>query len=150
MGEQYEAEQRRTIEIGPWLALFVEKNAILGFNASLGAYLRAQIESLQNRIPPDPQSPTSTFFRASSISEDRWTATTRSGGSSSRPSQTAMQRCRRLARRVADQAAEGARPRQGPTPWLQGKRTSAACFLAMPSLSVEKGTQAEHTRDSSN
>ena len=88
MGEQCEAEQRRTIEIGARFALFAEKNAILGFNASLGTYLKAQIESLQNRIPPDPQSPTSTFFRASSISEDRWTATTRSGGSSSRPSGT--------------------------------------------------------------
>ena len=64
-------EQRRVIEIGARFALLVEKNAILGFNASLGAYLRTQIESLQNRIPPDPQSPTSTFFRASRISEDR-------------------------------------------------------------------------------
>ena len=38
MGEQYEAEQRRIIEIGPWFALFVEKNAILGFSASLSAF----------------------------------------------------------------------------------------------------------------
>ena len=30
-------EQRRTIEIGARFALFVEKNAILGFSASLGA-----------------------------------------------------------------------------------------------------------------
>ena len=37
MGEQYGAEQRRTIEISPRFALFVEKNAILGFSASLGA-----------------------------------------------------------------------------------------------------------------
>ena len=57
MGEQHEAEQRRTIEIGPWLALFVEKNAILGFNASPGAYLRTQIESLQNRIPSNLSEP---------------------------------------------------------------------------------------------
>ncbi|ESU40446.1 Serine/threonine protein kinase [Giardia duodenalis] len=71
MGEQYEAEQKRIIEIGARFALFVEKNAILGFNASLGAYLKAQIESLQNKIPSDPQSPTSTFFRASRISGDR-------------------------------------------------------------------------------
>ncbi|ESU40392.1 Serine/threonine protein kinase [Giardia duodenalis] len=57
MGEQYEAEQRRIIEIGARFALFVEKNAILGFNASLGTYLRTQIESLQNRISPDPSEP---------------------------------------------------------------------------------------------
>ncbi|ESU40085.1 Serine/threonine protein kinase, partial [Giardia duodenalis] len=57
MGEQYEAEQRRIIEIGARFALFVEKNAILGFNASLGAYLKAQIESLQNRIPSDLSEP---------------------------------------------------------------------------------------------
>ncbi|ESU40592.1 Serine/threonine protein kinase, partial [Giardia duodenalis] len=57
MGEQYEAEQRRIIEIGARFALFVEKNAILGFNASLGAYLKAQIESLQNKIPPGPPEP---------------------------------------------------------------------------------------------
>ena len=46
MGEQYEVEQRRIIEIGARFALLVEKNAILGFNASLGTYLRTQIESL--------------------------------------------------------------------------------------------------------
>ena len=57
MGEQYEAEQKRTIEIGARFALFVEKNAILGFNASLGTYLRTQIESLQNKIPSDPSEP---------------------------------------------------------------------------------------------
>ena len=57
MGEQYEAEQKRIIEIGARFALFVEKNAILGFNASLGAYLKAQIESLQNKIPSDPSEP---------------------------------------------------------------------------------------------
>ena len=57
MGEQYEAEQRRIIEISARFALFVEKNAILGFNASLGTYLKAQIESLQNKIPPDPSEP---------------------------------------------------------------------------------------------
>ena len=64
-------EQRRIIEISARFALLVEKNAILGFNASLGTYLRTQIESLQNRIPSDLSEPTSTFFRASRISEDR-------------------------------------------------------------------------------
>ena len=37
VGEQYEAEQRRVIEIGARFALLVEKSAILGFSASLGA-----------------------------------------------------------------------------------------------------------------
>ena len=64
-------EQRRIIEISARFALLVEKNAILCFNASLGTYLKAQIESLQNRIPSDLSEPTSTFFRASRISEDR-------------------------------------------------------------------------------
>ena len=49
--------QRRIIEIGARFALLAEKNAILGFSGSLGAYLRTQIESLQNRIPPDPPEP---------------------------------------------------------------------------------------------
>ena len=57
MAEQCETEQRRIIEIGARFALLVEKNAILGFNASLGTYLKAQIESLQNKIPSDPSEP---------------------------------------------------------------------------------------------
>ena len=48
-------EQKRIIEIGTRFALLVEKNAILGFSASLGTYLRTQIESLQNGIPRTPE-----------------------------------------------------------------------------------------------
>ncbi|ESU39993.1 DNA-dependent RNA polymerase beta' subunit/160 kD subunit [Giardia duodenalis] len=64
MGEQYEAEQKRIIEIGARFALLVKKNAILGFNASLGAYLRTQIESLQNRIPSDLSEPHEHILRS--------------------------------------------------------------------------------------
>ena len=124
MGEQYEAEQRRIIEIGARFALFVEKNAILGFNASPGTYLRTQIESLQNRIPSDLSEPHEHILQ--SLEHFR-----RSLDGCNEERRTFQQALRDICHhancaggpRDVQQTRQqrGPRPRQGPTPWLRGK-----------------------------